>query len=367
MFNKQSLKDANVRGQTVLVRVDYNVPIKDGQITDDLRIRETIPTLELLEKKGARRIILISHLGRPKGEKKPDLSLAPVAERLKALLPERKVFFVNDVSGPDVEDAVEKLPVGGILLLENLRFFVGEESNSSEFAREIAESTHADIFVQDGFAVIHRAHASTSAITSELASIAGPLLEKEVTSLSKLITNPTHPFIVIIGGAKVEDKEPLIKKLLPLADKIIVGGKIAADIADHQVEDLTKTVGNTDKIYIASDFVTDESGAKLDVADASIKEILDLLSSAKTVLWNGTLGLVENPDYAKGSTALAEYLGHHPEIYSVICGGDTTGFVEGLQKTDSSLEYGLISTGGGAALELLCGEALPGLDSLDDK
>ena len=367
MFNKQSLKDTNVRGQTVLVRVDYNVPIKDGEITDDLRIRETIPTLELLEKKGARRIVLISHLGRPKGERKPELSLAPVAKKLEELLPDRKVFFVPDVSGPDVEEAVEKLPVGGILLLENLRFFPGEEENSSEFAREIVESTHASVFIQDGFAVIHRAHASTSAVTSDLPSIAGPLLEKEVSALTKLVNSPAHPFIVVIGGAKVEDKEPLIKELLPIADKIIVGGKIAADIVGGTVEDISKKVSHPEKIYIAKDFVTDDAGAKMDVAETAVQEIIEQIKTAKTVLWNGALGLVENPDFAKGSIALADYLGHHSEIYSVICGGDTTGFIEGLQKADSSLQFGLISTGGGAALELLCGNTLPGLDSLDDK
>lgn len=368
MFEKLSIDDTKVRGQTVLVRVDYNVPMKDGVVTDDLRIRETIPTLELLEKKGARRIILISHLGRPEGKKVPGLSLKPVADKLKELLPDKKVFFVADVSGPDVEEAVENLPVGGILLLENLRFFPGEEENSAEFAREIAESTHAEVFVQDGFAVVHRAHASTSAITSELPSVAGPLLEKEVTSLSKVAENPAHPFVVVIGGAKVKDKQPLITKFLKIADKIIVGGKIAADIADGSLSDEERELlTSSDKIYIASDFATDENGAKLDLGPESTAKIIELVKNAKTVLWNGVLGYIENPEFAKSSKALAEYLGKEQGIYSVICGGDTTGFVEGLQKIDNSLKYGLISTGGGAALELLAGESLPGLDSLDDK
>lgn len=368
MFEKQTLEKTNVRGQTVLMRVDYNVPIKDGKIVDDLRIRETIPTLELLEKKGARRVILISHLGRPEGKKVKELSLKPAFEKLKELLPDKKVFFSSDVAGPDVEEAVEKLPVGGILLLENLRFFPGEEENATEFAREIAESTHADLFVQDGFAVVHRAHASTSAITSELPSVAGPLLEKEVTSLSKIAENPAHPFVVIIGGAKVKDKQPLIAKFLKSADKIIVGGKIAADISDGKLSDEERELlTSSDKIYLASDFVTDESGAKLDLGPESTAKILELLKDAKTVLWNGVLGYVENPDFAKSSKALAEYLGKKQGTYTVICGGDTTGFVEGLEKLDSSLKYGLISTGGGAALELLAGESLPGLESLDDK
>lgn len=367
MFYKQSLENTKVRGQTVLVRVDYNVPMKDGKITDDLRIRETLPTIELLEKKGARRIVLMSHLGRPEGKKVAELSLAPVAEKLKELLPEKKVFFVSDVAGPDVEEAVENLPVGGILLLENLRFFPGEEENSAEFAREIAESTHAEIFVQDGFAVVHRAHASTSAITSELPSVAGPLLEREVSVLSKLAESPAHPFVVMIGGAKVADKQPIIKKFLKSADKIIVGGKIAADIADGKVSEEEKQIFESEKIYIASDFVSDSEGAKLDLGPESTAEIIKLLEGAKTVLWNGALGYVEKPEYAKSSTEVAEYLGKHPEIYSVICGGDTTGFVENLQKENRALKYGLISTGGGAALELLSGEALPGVESLDDK
>ena len=353
MFSKVSVADVKLRGQTVLVRVDYNVPMKDGKVTDDLRIRASFPTLELLAKKGARRIVLISHLGRPEGKKVKELSLKPVADRLRELLPNKKVFFVDDVSGPDVEEAVESLPVGGILLLENLRFFPGEEKDSAEFAKEIVDATHADLFVQDGFAVVHRAHASTDAITKELPSVAGLLLEKEITSLSKISESPAHPFIVIIGGAKVEDKQPLIDKFAPIADQIIVGGKIAAD-------------GYTSKfknVYIVEDF-SDET--KQDCGKKSITKIIDLVKGAKTVLWNGLLGVAENPEYAKSSTALATALGE-ANLTSVICGGDTSGFVENLQAKNPKLEYTLVSTGGGAALELLCGEPMPGIDSLDDK
>jgi len=257
MFNKLTIKDVTVRKQNVLVRVDYNVPIKDGKIVDDLRIRESLPTLELLRKKGARRIILISHLGRPNGEKVLELSLGPIAKHLATLLPDAKVSFINDVSGPDVEEAVEKTPVGGILVLENLRFYPGEEQNSSDFAREIAESTHADLFVQDGFAVVHRAHASTSAITTEVPSIAGLLVEKEYENLSKITQNPAHPFTVIIGGAKVEDKQPLIDVFAKSADHIIVGGKIAADGFKSKLKN----------VYVAEDFTTDDAGQKLDIGE----------------------------------------------------------------------------------------------------
>lgn len=354
MFDKVGVADIKLRGQTVLVRVDYNVPMKDGEVTDDLRIRASFPTLELLAKKGARRIVLISHLGRPEGKKVPELSLRPVADRLKALLPEKKVFFVDDVSGPEVEDAVESLPVGGILLLENLRFFPGEEQNSAEFAKEIVDATHADLFVQDGFAVVHRAHASTEAITKELPSVAGLLLEKEVNALSKVAESPAHPFIVVIGGAKVDDKQPLIDKFGPIADQIVVGGKIAAD-------GYTSALKN---VYVAEDFVGPN---KMDLGEVSTEKIINYVKNAKTVLWNGLLGAAENPEYAGSSTALATTLGEEKNLVSVICGGDTSGFVENLQEKHKNLQYSLVSTGGGAALELLCGEPMPGIESLDDK
>ncbi len=368
MFNKQTIKDTTVRGQTVLVRVDYNVPMDGGQITDDLRIRASLPTLELLQKKGTRRIVLISHLGRPKGQKVPELSLKPVAMRLAELISDKKVFFVPDVSGPDVEEAVNKLPVGGILLLENLRFYPGEEANSSDFAKEIVDATHADIFVQDGFAVTHRAHASTDAITRELPSVAGLLLEKEVTTLLEISQSPTHPFTVVIGGAKVEDKQPLISKFAKIADKIIVGGKIAAD-------GYTST---SDNVYVAEDFLDDQ---KLDMGPISLEKTIAKVKKSQTVLWNGLLGAAEDPAYAGASTELAVTLGEktaeNPHTFtSVVCGGDTTGFVENLMKKhnpaniatpDSQLQYSLISTGGGAALELLSGEPMPGIEALDNR
>ena len=358
MFLKLTLKDARPRGQNVLVRVDYNVPLKDGKVTSDLRIRASFPTIEYLKKKGARRIILISHLGRPEGKKNPELSLRPVADRLKELLPDAKVNFIGDVSGPDVEEAVEKTPVGGILLLENLRFYPGEEANSSEFAREITETTHADLFVQDGFAVVHRAHASTDAITREVPSVAGFLLEKEITELSKISERPSHPFVMMLGGAKVDDKEPLIAKFAPLADQILVGGKIAAD-----------GYPSSDKVLVASDFATNSEGLKLDISSSEADKFIEVLKTAKTVLWNGTLGKVEEPEFAKSSEKVALALSEITKAgaTTVVCGGDTTGFIENLQETHPDLAYSLVSTGGGAALEFLSGESLPGLDSLDDR
>lgn len=357
MFNKKTVQDISVKDKTILVRTDYNVPIKDNQVISDLRIRASLPTINYLLENGAKKIILISHLGRPEGTRNRELSLAPVAKTLAALLPERTVEFIDDVSGPDVESAVDNLPIGGILLLENLRFFPGEEKDSSDFAAEIIESTHADIFVQDGFAVIHRAHASTSAITKDLPSVAGLLVEKEVSTLTQVSENPESPVLVIIGGAKVEDKQPLIDKFLSKAETIAVGGKIAAD----------GYVASNPKIYVATDFAENAEGAKLDIGPNSTNRIVELVNSAKTVIWNGVLGLVEEPEFATSSLAVARAIGERQGITSVICGGDTAGFVENLVESEPGLSYSLISTGGGASLELLSGLSLPGLDCLEDK
>lgn len=356
MFPKLTVKDVKVRGKIVLVRADYNVPMKDGKIVSDLRIRASLPTLEYLFKKGARKLVIISHLGRPKG-KDESLSLAPIAKRLGELLPEHPVAFVNDVSGPDVEAVARKVGKGGILMLENLRFFKGEKEDSADFIGGIIESTHADYFVQDGFAVLHRAHASTSAVTHDLPAVAGLLVEKEVTALLKLTEEPKHPFLVIIGGAKVEDKEPLIKFFAKRADYVFVGGKIAAD----------GYKSNDKKIVVAEDFVTDGTGAKKDIGPKSVERLLELVAEAKTVLWNGTLGLTEVEPFEKGSKMVAEAIGRRKDLVSIIGGGDTTGFVEMLMKSDAPLHYTLVSTGGGATLEFLLNGTLPGLDALEDR
>lgn len=357
MFEKETIKDVKVKNQVVLVRTDYNVPLQDGKVADDLRIRASLPTLEYLLKQGAQNIIIISHLGRPEGKDK-SLSLEPVAEHLQSLLPSAKVAFADDVSGPDVEFALEDLPKGSILVLENLRFFSGEESNSEEFAREIVDSTHASIFVQDGFAVLHRAHASTVAIADLLPAYAGLLVEKEIKTLGKTLDSPTRPFAFVLGGAKVEDKQPLIDKFTSLADQIVIGGKIAAD----------GYTSSDDKIYVANeDFDENSEGAKLDLGPLSTHQLLEKIKDAKTVLWNGVLGYAEDPAYATSSTALAQYLGTHPEVASVICGGDTAAFVNHLRTEHPDLEFSLISTGGGAALQFLAGGELPGLDVILDK
>jgi len=353
-FRKKTVRDIDVAGKTVLVRVDYNVPVKDGEIKDDMRIRASLPTLEYLISNGAGKIVLISHLGRPNGESKAEFSLMPTAKCLAELIPGKTVRFIDQLYGNEVKEAVEGLPRAGILMLENMRFSPDEEANSDEFADKIIESTGAEIFVQDGFAVIHRAHASTEAIARKIPAVAGFLVEKEVSALEGAMDNPMRPLLVIIGGAKVEDKQPLIDKFLPIADKIAVGGKIAAD----------GYRANDEKIYVAQSFVSDDNGAKLDISEECAADIVAMVKAAKTIVWNGTLGMVEDERYAKGSLAVARAIGE-ADCFSIIGGGDTAGSVDSLK--DEGLKFGLVSTGGGASLELLSGKKLPGLEILRDR
>jgi len=357
MFSKKTVRDVEVKDKVALVRTDYNLPLDGtGAITDDLRIRASLPTIDYLLKNGAKKIILMSHLGRPEGKPDPKMSLRPVAERLQELLPDTVVKFVSDTCGPDVEAAVRDLPMGGILLLENLRFSADEEKNSEDYANEIVDSTHADLFVQDGFAVVHRAHASIEAITRLLPSVAGLLLEKEVRSLTAATTSPEHPLLVIIGGAKVDDKQSMIDLFLPIADQIVVGGKIAAD----------GYTSDDPKVYVAEDFVSDEAGAKLDIGVVSTEKIVGMINEAKTIVWSGLLGKAEEAAFATSSLAVAEAMGKC-SAETIIGGGDTVGLVENLERSRPDLSYTLISTGGGASLELLSGKSLPGVDALEDK
>lgn len=343
----QTVRDANVKDKTVLVRVDYNVPLKDGKITDDLRVRASLPTLEYLLEVGAKKIILISHLGRPKGKIDLEFTLLPVVDVLRKLLPKQKIGFCTLPGNEEMlkEDEAK------IILLENLRFDPGEEGNSAEFIKNIIDATDAEIYVQDGFAVIHRAHASTDAVAKYLPVYMGLLLEKEVENLEKVASDPEKPVLLIIGGSKVDDKEPLIEKFMKKADQIVVGGKIAAD-----------GYKGGKNIYVAEDFDEDSSGAKLDVGPLATAKIAGFIADAKTIIWNGLLGKAEDPAYATASTITAEMIGEKEDAETVICGGDTTGFVENLMKDHPGLKYSLVSTGGGAALELLAGKKLPGLE-----
>ena len=356
-FRKKTIRDIEITGKIVLVRVDYNVPMKDGKITEDMRITASFPTIQYLLEQGAKKVVLISHMGRPDGEVKPEFSLAPVAERLSALLPDRPVAFCEQTVGSTVAASVAALPEGGVLLLENLRFSPDEEANNEDFARAIVMSTGAELFVQDGFAVIHRAHASTDAIAKLLPAVSGFLVENEVSKLEGAMSNPEHPLVVLIGGAKVEDKTPMIDQFLPIADQILVGGKIAAD----------GYAATDPKIYVAEDFALDEEGKKLDIGDKATEYIVNAVRGAKTVVWNGTMGMTEDERFAKGSRAVAEAMGSLLDATTIVGGGDTAGYVESLVKQDgNNLQFSLISTGGGASLELLSGKKLPGFEVLQD-
>lgn len=344
----KTIKDIDIKDKTILMRVDYNVPMKNGEITSDLRIRASLPTLEYLRAHEAKKIILLSHLGRPKGVD-PAFSLEPVAHALDDLI--GHVSFVPGVSGPAVTAAVGNMKPGDILLLENLRFYPGEKSNDASFIQSIIDATHPDFYVQDAFAVLHRAHASTDVVKSFLPIYAGLLVDHEVENLRTVLDHPARPFLFIIGGAKVEDKAPLIDKFSELADKVFVGGKIATDGYTHP----------SPKVYVAEDFDEDGTGAQLDTGPISTAKLASLITDAGTIVWNGLLGYAEDPAFATSSTITAELIGEKSTATTIICGGDTTGFVENLLLDHPSLSYSLLSTGGGASLEFLLGRPLPGL------
>ncbi|MDO4741895.1 MAG: phosphoglycerate kinase [Candidatus Saccharibacteria bacterium] len=357
----KTLAEADLKDKVVIVRADLNVPLdENGEIINDLRIRASLATLEFLREKGAKKIIVISHLGRPEGRQER-LSLRVVARRLGELMP--NVEFLPELFGEEVKKRVQKMRMGEILVLENLRFDTREEKNSEELMREIVEATGAEVYIQDGFAVVHRAHASTVAIKKVLPVYAGLLVQKEVSNLEKVLKAPEKPMLVIIGGSKVEDKAPLVQRFIDVADNVVVGGKIAADFTEGEgaMADWIKT----GKVYVAEDFDIDEAGRKLDVGPVSTAKIAGLITDAKTIVWNGVLGKVEDPAYGTASTVVAELMGEKVGAETVVCGGDTTGFVENLMLEHPNLEYSLVSTGGGAALEFLLGKELPGLEGLE--
>ena len=349
----KTIKDIDLKNQIILMRVDYNVPLKDGVITDDLRIRASLPTINYLLKNDVKKIVLISHLGRPEGKENPDFSLSPVADTLRNLLQNQKIGFyqlpkkAEKISTPEDER---------IVLLENLRFDPGEEANNPDFIKNIIDSINANVFVQDGFAVVHRAHASTDAIKNFLPVYSGFLVEKEVENLTKVLKNPEHPVLLIIGGSKVEDKQPLIDKFINIADHILVGGKIAADGYKSENE----------KIIVAHDFDEDSMGNKLDIGPISTSEFAKYIENARTIIWNGVMGKVEDPAFTTASSIIADLIGKNQGATTIICGGDTAGFVENHLKNHADLNYSLISTGGGASLEFLLGKKLPGLVAIAD-
>jgi 3-phosphoglycerate kinase len=402
-FFKRTIKDIPIDRKTVLVRADYNVPLnKKGEISDDLRIRASLPTISYLLKHSAK-VVIMSHLGRPEG-RDASQSLEPIAVRLSELL-QKPVIFVEDCIGDKVVQAVKKAPNGSVILLENLRYYPEEEANDEVFAEKIAKSTGARYFVQDGFGVVHRAHASTDAITHFIPSVSGLLLEREYVTIAGAMEHPKRPLVAVMGGAKVSDKITVIERLVDVADKIIIGGAMANTFLTYKGHHMGSSMVEPgqepvlDGIYQAAhkkldtsidEFIilpTDvavaaeiseaatrknvklgnlnETDRALDIGDATIERVAEEVSKAKMVIWNGTLGYAELPEFAHGSARLALTLATNPEIDSIIGGGDTADFV--LKWDGNGGEsFTHVSTGGGASLELMAGKKLPGVESLLD-
>lgn len=404
-FFKRTVRDVPLHGKTVLVRADYNVPLtKDGEIDDDFRIISSLPTLKYLLQQECK-IIICSHLGRPDGKVNDDFSLEPVAEHLAKLLGQ-PVQFVPECVGDQVLQKAKKLQKSQVLLLENVRFHAGEETNDQQFARALAESTIAEYFVQDGFGVVHRAHASTDAITQFLPSVAGLLLEKEYVAIRHTMDHPSRPLVAVLGGAKISDKIAVIEKFVAIADKVVIGGAMANTFFKFHGYQIGKSVyedgldGVIQKIYEAAEkkvgkekvdeFIilpTDVAiGRKigvserrvsvsvdavandeyiLDMGPESISAAVDVVSEAKTVFWNGTMGYAELPQFAHGSARIALSLASNPDTVSVVGGGDTADFVLKWDATGGN-SFTHISTGGGASLDLMAGLPMPGIETLLD-
>jgi phosphoglycerate kinase len=391
MFNKKMITDLDVRGKKVLVRVDFNVPIKEGTIGDDTRIKAALPTIQYLLDNGAA-VILCSHLGRPKGEPDPQFSLKPVAEYLGTLI-DAPVSFAEDCIGEKAETAAAVLQPGQVLVLENTRFHAGEKKNDPEMSKQLASL--ADLYVNDAFGSAHRAHASTAGVTDYLPSAAGFLLEKEIKYLGNTIASPERPFVAILGGAKVSDKIGVIENLLDKADQILIGGGMANtffkaqgfDMADSLVEgDAIETARSLlDKaegklmlpvdVVIADAFDAEANSKTMDVGDVpagwrildigpkTVAAFDDVIAKAGTVVWNGPMGVFEFDKFAKGTFEIAEALARSDAI-SIVGGGDSA---SAINKSGLADKITHISTGGGASLEMLEGKELPGLAALDDK
>jgi 3-phosphoglycerate kinase len=393
-LNKKSVRDVEVAGKKVFVRVDFNVPLENGAITDDTRIRETLPTIKHLIEKGAK-VILASHLGRPNGQVVDGLRLTPVAARLSELLG-KPVAKADEVVGASVQAKVDELKDGDVLLLENVRFEAGEEKNDAELAKSLAAL--ADLFVNDAFGAAHRAHASTEGIAHHIPAVSGLLMEKELDVLGKALNNPERPFTAIVGGSKVKDKIDVINKMIEIADNILIGGglsytflkaqgnEIGLSLCDDSKLDLTlefvekaKKLGKN--FYLPVDIVVSEDFKSavnmdivgidgipankegVDIGPETRKIYAEVIKNSKLVLWNGPMGVFEVDDFANGTREVAQACADS-DAYTVIGGGDSAAATEKFQLAD---KMNHISTGGGASLEFMEGKALPGVVALNDK
>lgn len=432
-FNKKTIKDISLSDKRVLLRADYNLPIGQAgapDIKSDYRIRQSLPTIDYILEQKPQLLVIVSHLGRPKGIDR-QLSLRPVATRLSQLM-DRRVFFIHDCIGQDVKEMLGRLPKGSIALLENLRFYKDEESNSPEFASTLVDATGADVFVQDGFGVVHRAHASTAAIAQLLPSVSGLLLEKETKVIAQIMKNPERPLVAVIGGAKIGDKLEVMHRLIDLADCLAVGGAMANNFLKIQGYSIGKSFYDKDDLTMARevlakaeakarkqsfnlllpvDVVVSSSTegrsptrivdlashtiadieaypktpshrsynvghneAICDIGPVSAARISGTIGMAKTVIWNGTLGIAETrgiagaqPPFAHGTNLVVQAIigphNQHPtRPFSFVGGGDTSAYVEAAGLTD---DFDHVSTGGGASLELMAGKKLPGIEALN--
>ncbi|MEK3899822.1 MULTISPECIES: phosphoglycerate kinase [unclassified Paenibacillus] len=393
-MNKKSVRDVEVKGKRVFVRVDFNVPVEDGKITDDTRIRETLPTIKYLIENGAK-VILASHMGRPKGEFVDSMRLTSAAVRLSELLG-KPVAKADEAIGEAVKAKIAELNDGDVLVLENVRFYKGEEKNDPELAKQFAEL--ADLFVNDAFGAAHRAHASTEGIAHFLPAVSGLLMEKELSVLGKALSNPERPFTAIIGGSKVKDKIDVIDNLLNLADNVLIGGGLSYTFTKAQGFEIGKSLVDNDKIDAALGFiekakklgknfvlpvdvvVADKFGADantkivdateipadwegLDIGPKTREIYADIIKNSKLVVWNGPMGVFEIDIFAEGTKAVAQACAT-TEGYTVIGGGDSAAAAEKFHLAD---QMDHISTGGGASLEFMEGKALPGVEALNDK
>ncbi|MGO4268403.1 phosphoglycerate kinase [Paenibacillus sp. TAF58] len=393
-MSKKSVRDVEVAGKRVFVRVDFNVPVENGQITDDTRIRETLPTIKFLVEKGAK-VILASHFGRPKGQVVEELRLTPVAAKLAELLGQSVIKA--DVSvGEIVKAQVDALENGDVLLLENVRFNEGEEKNDPELAKAFAEL--ADLFVNDAFGAAHRAHASTEGIAHFIPAVSGLLMEKELDVLGKALNNPERPFTAIVGGSKVKDKIAVIENLLNIADNVLIGGGLTYTFLKAQGHEIGKSLVDNEKLDLALSFIekAKEKGVNflipvdivvadkfsadantqivgvdgipaewegIDIGPKTRELYADVIAKSKLVVWNGPMGVFEIEPFSHGTRAVAQACAT-TEGYTVIGGGDSAAATEKFHLAD---QMNHMSTGGGASLEFMEGKALPGVVALNDK